>query len=394
MYPRTWGRVAAAAKPRPRIRYIRRMPISLSHLRRYAIARSLFKPTTLRRAIEKLGFVQADPIRAPARAQDLTLRHRVNGYRAGDLERLYPTLALEEDFFVNYGFLPRTHHALMHPRTVKTRSSPTRLRQTEEILAFVRERGAVHPREVDAHFSHGRVTNWFGGSSNASTQLLGLMHYRGLLRVARRDGGTRVYIAREAAMAEIPGAADDAKALAATKMDALVDVIVRKYAPLPSGSLGNLVNRLQYGAPQWAKDRRAALARAKQRLPHARVEGIEWYWPAEERPESLRWRLDDELRLLTPFDPVVWDRPRFEIFWNWVYRFEAYTPAPKRKLGYYALPLLWHERVIGWGNLTVVDGRLSAEFGYTDGKAPRNPGFRAALEAEMERMRAFLKGGV
>jgi uncharacterized protein len=391
MYPRTWGRVAAAAKPRPRIRYIRRMPISLSHLRRYAIARSLFKPTTLKRAIEKLGFVQADPIRAPARAQDLTLRHRVNGYRAGDLERLYPTLALEEDFFVNYGFLPRTHHALMHPRKVKARSSPKRLRQTAEILAFVRERGAVHPREVDAHFSHGRVTNWFGGSSNASTQLLDHMHYRGLLRVARRDGGTRVYIAREAALAEIPGAADDAKALGATKMDALVDVIVRKYAPLPSGSLGNLVNRLQYGAPQWAKERRAALARAKQRLPHARVEGIEWYWPAEERPESLRWRLDDEVRLLTPFDPVVWDRPRFEIFWNWVYRFEAYTPAPKRKLGYYALPLLWHERVIGWGNLTVVDGRLSAEFGYTDGKAPRSLRFRAALEAEMERIRAFLK---
>ena len=394
MYPRTWGRVAAAAKPRPGIRYIRRMPISLSHLRRYAIARSLFKPTTLRRAIEKLGFVQADPIRAPARAQDLTLRHRVNGYRAGDLERLYPTLALEEDFFVNYGFLPRTHHALMHPRKVRARSSPKRLRQTAEILAFVRERGAVHPREVDAHFSHGRVTNWFGGSSNASTQLLDHMHYRGLLRVARRDGGTRVYIAREAALAEIPGAADDAKALGATKMDALVDVIVRKYAPLPSGSLGNLVNRLQYGAPQWAKERRAALARAKQRLPHARVEGIEWYWPAEERPESLRWRLDDEVRLLTPFDPVVWDRPRFEIFWNWVYRFEAYTPAPKRKLGYYALPLLWHERVIGWGNLTVVEGRLSAEFGYTDGQAPRSARFRAALEAEMERIRAFLKGGV
>jgi uncharacterized protein YcaQ len=365
--------------------------MSLSHLRRYAIARSLFKPTTLKRAIEKLGFVQADPIRAPARAQDLTLRHRVNGYRAGDLERLYPTLALEEDFFVNYGFLPRTHHVLMHPRKVRTRSSPKRTRQTQEILEFVRERGAVHPREVDAHFAHGRVTNWFGGSSNASTQLLDHMHYRGLLRVARRDGGTRVYVAREAALAEMPLALKDAKALAATKMDALVDVIVRKYAPLPGGSLGFLVNRLQYGAPQWAKERRAALVRAKQRLPHARVEGIEWYWPAGERPQSARWRLDDEVRLLTPFDPVVWDRPRFEIFWNWVYRFEAYTPAPKRKLGYYALPLLWHERVIGWGNLTVVEGRLSAEFGYTDGNAPRNLTFRAALEAELERVRTFLK---
>jgi uncharacterized protein YcaQ len=367
------------------------MSISLSHLRRYAIARSLFKPTTLKRAIEKLGFVQADPIRAPARAQDLTLRHRVKGYRAGDLERLYPTLPLEEDFFVNYGFLPRTHHALMHPRKVKKRFSPTRTRQTAEILAFVRERGAVHPREVDAHFAHGSVTNWFGGSSNASTQLLDRMHYRGLLRVTRRDGGTRVYVAREAALPEKPRTLVDAKSLVASKMDSLVDVIVGKYAPLPGGSLANLVNRLQHGAPQWAKERRAALARAKQRLPHARVEGIEWYWPAVEKPHSARWRLDDEVRLLTPFDPVVWDRPRFEIFWNWVYRFEAYTPAPKRKLGYYALPLLWHERVIGWGNLTLAEGRLNADFGYTDRKAPRNPGFRAALEAELERMRTFLK---
>lgn len=70
------------------------MPITLKDLRRYAVARSLFKPTTLKRAIDRLGFVQADPIRAPARAQDLTLRHRVAGYRAGDLERRYPRLSL------------------------------------------------------------------------------------------------------------------------------------------------------------------------------------------------------------------------------------------------------------------------------------------------------------
>lgn len=55
---------------------------SLEDLRRYAVARTLFKPTTLLTAIRKLGFVQADPIRAPARAQDLTLRHRVKDYRA------------------------------------------------------------------------------------------------------------------------------------------------------------------------------------------------------------------------------------------------------------------------------------------------------------------------
>ena len=70
-------------------------------------------------------------------------------------------------------------------------------------------------------------------------------------------------------------------------------------------------------------------------------------------------RRQDTVRLLTPFDPVVWDRARFELLWGWVYRFEAYTPAPKRKLGYYALPLLWRDRVIGWGNLSVKRRRAS-----------------------------------
>jgi uncharacterized protein len=372
------------------------MPLTLDHLRRYGIARSLFRPTTLGRAIDKLGFVQADPIRAPARAQDLTLRHRVTNYCAGDLERRYPKLPVEEDFFVNYGYLPRNLHQLMHPRTARTVWSPMRAAQAEAVLAFVRGRGAVHPREVDAHFAHGKVTNWFGGSSNASTQLLDVMHYRGLLRVARREGGTRVYAARETmaeprSTGELPsGAAAPDGATAGARMDALVDVLVRKYAPLPAGNLGRLLSLLRGGAPQWIALRGEVLARAKQRLGHARVQGIDWYWPPGENPSSARWRPDESVRLLTPFDPIVWDRGRFEIFWGWAYRFEAYTPAAKRKLGYYALPLLWHERVIGWGNVTAGDDGLRASFGYVSGRAPRAAAFRAGLEAELARMRAFL----
>ena len=359
------------------------MPLSLEHLRRYAIARSLFKPTTLLRAIGKLGFVQADPIRAPARAQDLTLRHRVRDYRAGDLERRYPKLALEEDFFVNYGFLPRAHHALMHPRTSPHKWTATRMRQAAAVLEFIRRHRSVHPRQVDAHFSHGKVKNWFGGSSNASTQLLDAMHYRGLLRVARRDSGTRVYALREPA--EKPPAEDiDAR------LDTLVDVIVRKYAPMPAISFSQLVMRLRAAAPQWEKHRRAALTRARARLGHERVAGVEWLWPADERPQSRGWHLDEQVRLLTPFDPVVWDRRRFELFWGWAYRFEAYTPAPKRKLGYYALPLLWQERIVGWGNVSAAGGSLHASFGFVDGAAPAADAFRAGLEAEIERLRAFL----
>lgn len=358
---------------------------SLEQLRCYAIARSLFRPTTLGRALARLGFVQADPIRAPARAQDLVLRHRVSGYVAGDLERRYPRLPIEEDFFVNYGFLLREFHDLMHPRVPLTRWSASRLRKAQDVLAFVRERGVVHPREVDAHFAHGKVTNWFGGSSNATTQLLDQMHFRGLLRIARRENGIRMYAVREV------DAANAAAIPPAARFDALVDLVANKYAPLPAQSLGKLLSHLCVGTPQWRKSRAAALVRARGRLACGRIDGQDWYWPAGESPASRRWRLDDQVRLLAPFDPVVWDRLRFQRFWGWEYRFEAYTPASRRKLGYYAMPLLWRDRVIGWGNLAVTRGRLRAGFGYVAGHAPREPGFEEALESELQRMRRFLR---
>src|ERR1700722_2352591 len=96
------------------------MLTTLDDLRRIAVANSLFPPTTLKRALQRLGFVQADPIRAPARAQDLILRHRVKNYCAGDLEYRYAKLGIAEDFFINYGFVTNAVQALMHPRSATT----------------------------------------------------------------------------------------------------------------------------------------------------------------------------------------------------------------------------------------------------------------------------------
>jgi uncharacterized protein len=359
-------------------------PITLDTLRRYAIARSLFAPTSLSRAIVRLGFVQADPIRAPARAQDLTLRHRVKNYAVGDLERRYTKLGIEEDFFVNYGFMARQLQALMHPRVARRSWTKLQTTQAQAIHAFVQERGVVHPREVDAHFAHGRVRNWFGGSSNASTQLLDGMHYRGMLRVAGRVSGIRTY----AVAAHLPMKCEDP----AQALDALIDAIVHQYAPLPERSLRELIGLLRGGVPQWDALRAAALMRAKERLPSVALEGMKWYWPQGESPAAKRYwpGSADKVSLLAPFDPVVWDRRRFEIFWGWAYRFEAYTPAPKRIRGYYALPLLWQNHIIGWGNLAVKEGKLHSQIGYVAGQAPKGSAFAHALAQELGRLEAFL----
>src|SRR6266403_673439 len=282
-----------------------------------------------------MNFVQADPIRAPARAQDLILRHRVKDYHAGDLERLYSKLEIDEDFFVVYGFMTKSLQALMHPRSVVDvpaegpRAWPAARRKGAQLLLeFVRERGEAHPRDVDEHFSHGRVRNYWGGLSSATTHLLTAMHYRGMLRIVRRESGIRIYA-------------------------------VHEHGPAPADAAHR----------------------------HARVVGVDWYWPSQVNATDCA--LHDMVRLLTPFDPVVWDRERFEMFWGWQYRFEAYVPAAKRRLGYYALPLLYGDRVIGWGNLRVVNGQLKSEFGYVAHR-PRDRVFKRELDVELARIKAFL----
>jgi len=279
---------------------------------------------------------------------------------------------------------------LMHPRPETCVPAEgrgpwpaARRKRAQLLLKFVRERGSVHPREVDEHFSHGTVRNYWGGSSSATTQLLDAMHYLGLLRVARREGGIRIYTAHQHGL----GPADAAGRHA--RIDALVDVAIGIYAPLPDACLSDLVHRLRFAVPQWHGELKSAFERAKQRLSHTRVEGVDWYWPAEE--DAARHAPRGTVHLLTPFDPLVWDRDRFELLWGWVYRFEAYTPANKRKLGYYALPLLWRDRVIGWGNLAVKNGGLQSAFGFIEGHAPRDRAFKRELEAELNRMRRFLR---
>jgi uncharacterized protein YcaQ len=126
-------------------------------------------------------------------------------------------------------------------------------------------------------------------------------------------------------------------------------------------------------------------------LPSAKVGGVEWYWPEDEDPSAAGPADGGErVRLLAPFDPLVWDRRRFELFWGWAYRFEAYVPAPKRVRGYYALPLLWREDAIGWANLSLRGAALVAELGYVRGSPPRGAVFRRALDAELQEMQRFL----
>jgi uncharacterized protein len=345
----------------------------LDQIRARAVSHSLFRPTALKDAIRQMGFVQADPIRSPARAQDLILRHRVKDYRAADLDRNYRSLDIEEDYLDNYGFLSREVWQLLHPRV--TRNLPQLDRR---VLESVRAEGPIHPSTLEATFGRARVRNGWGGHSQATKRALERLHYHGFLRIAHREKGVRVY---EALPTFTPSLSPE------DRLESLMLVIANLLSPIPEKTLQAITSRLRRSisrAPDHRKTVRRLLTAG--RLEKKVVDEIAYVWPASRVPVEERPR---HLRFLAPFDPVVWDRRRFEHLWGWSYRFEAYTPPSKRVRGYYAMPLLWGERVIGWANASMVGKEFALELGFA-GRRPLDPEFKNELESEVACFRSFL----
>jgi uncharacterized protein len=353
--------------------------LTIAALRRQAVLASLSPPATLARAIGTAGFVQADPIRAPARAQDLILRHRVAGYRAGDLERRFARLGLEEDFLYAYGFMPRETHLLLHPRDPASSGRyqvPGDL--ATEVLAFVRDQGPTHPADLEQRFGRERAVNGWGGFSKATTRALQSLHYHGLLRVAGRRDGIRMYEA--AAPHPDPRAPEERSRQIALLVAGIL-------APLAEPALAATFGLLGRGAPGlggWRQTVTAMLATGE--LESGEVDGVRYLWPAG---GTTRRGSPDTVRLLAPFDPIVWERRRFEHLWGWDYRFEAYTRPEQRRFGYYAMPLLWGYDIIGWANVSLKDARLDAKLGFV-GARPRDAAFKRGLDAELAAMESFL----
>jgi uncharacterized protein YcaQ len=341
-------------------------------LRNEAIHRSLFPPTTLKSALEQLGFVQADPIRAPARAQDLILRHRVEDYRNGDLDRFYSTLDAEEDILYAYGFMPRPVWRLLHPRNLGV---VTKFEQ--KVLEIVRANGPMHPRDLEAHLGRKRVINAWGGYSKATTQALDDLLYRGMLRVARRENGIRIFEVVSETIAPLERA---------ERLRKLMLVAVNVLAPIPEKTLRAIVVRLRLRGS--ARDVRLVLDGLVDNgvLERQTVDEVSYIRP---RDNLAIEPAPERVRFLAPFDPVVWDRSRFEHLWGWQYRFEAYTPVAKRVRGYYAMPIIWRDGIIGWANVRNADGRLDVDTGFVS-KRPAERAFRLELDREIANFETFM----
>lgn len=343
---------------------------TVNQLRDYAVSHSLFPATTLRAAVDRLGFVQADPIRAPARAHDLILRQRVNDYLAGDLVHHYAELELEEDFLYAYGFLTKALWLVVRRKIL------TDLPEFEKkILRTVRRLEVMHPKLLAQLFGSERRTNNWGGYSRITKLALEDLHERGLVRIAGRENGVRIY-----QVAFAPSERLSQK----ERLRRLILAIVSVLAPVSERTLREAARPMRHllaAYPQTLE----RLVRTEQ-LQKQLIDGVSYVLPGQAMDLD---KAERRVRFLAPFDPVVWDRRRFEHFWGWPYRFEAYVPASRRLRGYYAMPLLWGEEIVGWANVSVTKGKIDLDTGFVE-KRPRERLFNLELDAEISRIEAFL----
>jgi uncharacterized protein YcaQ len=301
-------------------------------------------------AIRRMGALQIDTIHVVNRSPYLVLWSRLGSYEPRWLDELLAERRLFEYWSHEASFLPIEDYPLYRHRMVEPGSLGWKYshawieqhrRVVDEVLAAIRARGPV--RSADFERADGKGGGWW--SWKPQKRALELLFTAGELMIVRRERFQRVYDLRERVLRA--GSSDSP----ATHEEAL-----RALAQKAVAALG--ITTASWVADYFRTAKRAtralvpALAGEGVLVPVA-VEG--WREPAYVHPSRLRLverAARGALRptlttVLSPFDPLVWDRARTRAVFGFDYRLECYVPAPARRWGYFALPILRRGRLIG-----------------------------------------------
>jgi hypothetical protein len=305
----------------------------------------------LGRLIERMGFVQLDTINVVERAHHLTLLARLDGYRQAHLEALYGEGRLFEAFTHDASFVPEAWYPQWKPRF---RRDADRLRASvwfqhhfrgtgaEAVIRHVRDRIAAEGPLKSSDFEHPEKRGpWWGWKPQKAA--LDFLWRTGELAIAGRekfqkryDLAERVHPAGHAAPE--PSEAEHVAWACATALERLGAATPRE--------LADFWDSLEIAqARAWCEAEAGA-----GRIVRVAVEGLkgpafavpDWEARLRRLPEA-----PDRTRLLCPFDPVLRDRARALRLFGFDYRFEAFVPEPKRVFGYFVMPILEGERLVG-----------------------------------------------
>ena len=369
--------------------------ISLGQARRIALAAQGFldpphaAPTmrTLERTVARTGVLQIDSVNVLARAHLMPLFSRMGPY---DVRLLHRATSVKPRRLVEYwahcaAYMPVDLWPHMQHRMARYRSKGSRVeREQPELLQHLLERiradGAATPRQLDDGSERSKE-NW-GWNWSATQEALDYLWIVGELAVAERNAQfERIFDLPERV---IPPAILDQSI--PSEAQAHRELIRRAARSLGVATELTLQDYYRMHHTQ-TKPAIAALVDSGELRP-VRVEG--WKQPAYLDAQARIPRRVHAQALLSPFDPVVWYRPRSEALFDFHYRIEIYTPAAKRVHGYYVLPFLLGDRIAARVDLKADRraGRLLVHAAYAEPSAPAHTA--EALAHELRRLAGWL----
>jgi uncharacterized protein YcaQ len=321
------------------------------------------EPESVLRVMDRLGSFQFDPLEVAGRNHDLLLLARVAGYRREWTDHwLYEDRRLYETYNKSLNIVPVADlpwHRWVWDR-MEHRHAETVFREhaalVDELLARMRDHGSLLPRDVGAR----EAIDWYWRPTNQVRAILEALAEVGRIGIARREGNLRVYDLAERLFP--PEILADRRPEEEQQQHRLLS---RYRAHGLLGPAGN--QELWTGGTGYAADRarrRAALL-ADGRLVAVTVEGFkgERFIVAEDVPfldqaereiaagtppgGTVRGGASPAVAFLAPLDPLCWDRELLRKLFDFDYVWEVYVPAPKRRWGYYVLPILYGDRLVG-----------------------------------------------
>jgi uncharacterized protein YcaQ len=308
-------------------------------------------PDGVREVFRRLGSVQFDPLAVAGRNHDLVLHARVAGYDPAWCDRLYERRELFEAYNKGLSFVRTSDfpffRGLANSNTRRVVADHPRV--AEQVVERIRTDGPLST--LDFEQQRGSLVDWFGAPTNVVRAVLEALTVTGVLGLARRDGNRRYYDVIERLLpADV--LADDVPLKEKLRHKMLSRY--RAHGLLGASGGGDIFGGLGPARP----DPRLPEHPGRNALREQLVEEGEIV-PVTVEGVGKRFVLRDEVELLDappeppavaflpPFDPVVWDRPLLASLFDFDYVWELFHPPAKRRWGWYVLPILFGDRLVG-----------------------------------------------
>lgn len=369
--------------------------VSLAQARRIALGAQGFadaRPTGrvdrrhLRRVLDRMGLVQIDSVNVLVRSQELPLFARLGPHPRSLIADATAAGELFEYWVHEACHVPTEHYHLhrwqmesMHKWSKYWDVHRRRPQYFDEVLARIAAEGPVTSGDLSERV--GKKGQWWDWDD--AKVALEHLFWKGIVTATRRPNDfARVYDLTERV---IPAEVLARPAL--PEREARKEMLVLAAQHHGIGTLADLTDyHRQKLTP--CKPLIAELVE-EGRVREVRVE--DWDQPAYVHPDARTPRSIGACALLSPFDPVCWYRDRTERLFGFHYRIEIYTPAPKRVYGYYVLPILWGDSLVGRADMKAdrAAGVLRVQGSYTEPGVPADA-VADDLWPELERMAAWL----